>query len=141
VSRFGGRGTVSHVVRRSVRGEEHGECDSDDHLVSGRIPKKQAGRLESKSMVSFAPNPIVVDRPLRGGTIALGFWVSLVEPTAPVISARRLFETFKQLVVIFAGAVGRLPVPVICERGQGAPRKEAGSFFEDPLDLSELVKR
>jgi hypothetical protein len=110
VSRFGSRGTVSHVVFRCERGEEHGEIDSDDHLVSGRIPMKQAGRLESKSMVLFAPNPIVVDRPLRGGAVALDFWVSLDEPTALVISARRLFETFKQLVVIFAGAVDSLPV-------------------------------
>jgi hypothetical protein len=103
---------VSQIVLRCERGEEHGECDSDDHLVSGRSPMKQAGKLESKSMVLLTPNSIFVDRH-RGEIVPVDFWVqhtSLDESIAPVISPRCLFETFKQLVVMFAGAGDRLVV-------------------------------
>ena len=67
---------------------------------------KQAGKLESKSMVLFAPNPtscFFVDRH-AGEIVAVAFLVTLDESTAPVISTRCLFETFKQLDVIFARA-------------------------------------
>jgi hypothetical protein len=101
---------VSQSVRRCDLGEEDGESDSDDHLASGRRPMKQAGKLESKSMVSFSPNPtccFLVDRHL-GDSAAIALLLQhmwLDESMAPVISARCLFETFRQLVVILASDV------------------------------------
>lgn len=109
MSRVGSRGTVSQIVRRRECGEEGGESDSDDHLVSGRRPMKQAGKLESKSMVSFTPNPtccFLGDRHLGvRGVVAITFLLKhtcLDELIVPVISARCLFDAFMQLVVILA---------------------------------------
>jgi hypothetical protein len=123
VSRVGSRGTVSQIVRRCEFGGEDGDSDSDDHLSTGRRPMKQAGKLESKSIVRLRPKPtcgVLVDRHL-GDADAVDFLLlhscidCLDESIAPVISIRCLFDPFRQLVVMLALAIPFSLLGVICE--------------------------
>jgi hypothetical protein len=98
---------------------------------------KQAGKLESNATVSFSPNPtcwFLFDRHL-GDTVAIDVLLRhacLDESIAPVISARCLFEIFRQLVVILASDI---VFGWICEEGREVFLLDEGTI--GPFGTSE----
>ena len=146
---------MSQIVRRCEFGEDAGESDFDDHLASRRRPMKQAGKLESKSMVSFSPNPtcgFLVDRQLGvGDTVAVDSLLQhtcLDESVAPVISARCLFETLRQLVVmsacdtVFGWVICEKWSDFLCDEGTIGPfgKSQGGSGNKTSVVPSKMSK-